>query len=81
MQTTPVLPEVGKTYISGADPTFLLYVEAINVVEEEADFDAYFFVEGCAPEDIGDMLAMRYDMSEEEWNQNRFTPVSVAAQN
>lgn len=65
MQNT--LPEVGKTYISQADPSFKIYVEKVDLIEADEDCDGGFHVEGCDPKHIGKMWADGIEMTEEEW--------------
>ena len=78
MQTTlPQLPEVGKTYISQADPTLSLYVEAVEIIEQDEFDDAGFMVTCRTPKDRGDEKAPCCEIFGDEWAS--FCFIQVAA--
>ena len=76
MQKTPNIPEAGKIYQSSTQPGFSLYVQNVTTLSEEENdgFPATFFVEACAPDNAGDAQAIGYELSEEEWNEQGFSP-------
>lgn len=53
------LPEVGKTYISQADPTLTIHVERVDLI------DAGYFVE----------CRNGIELFSEEWEEFQFTPL------
>ncbi len=67
------LPEVGKTYRSKLDPTFIFLVTEFDPSEIDNGHETGFYVQGCAPEDADDMTAMGYDFTEEDWIFHGFT--------
>jgi hypothetical protein len=76
--TLQQLPEVGKTYVSQADPTFSIYVRRIDLIEAAGDDPAGFIAEGCDPKDKGNEDAPYCEIIDDEWRDFGFA--SVAAQ-
>ncbi len=74
MQNT--LPEVGKTYISRADPDIKIYVESVTEIDADEENDAGFAVEGCDPKHIGKQWADGIEIMSDDWHDLDFTPLS-----
>lgn len=74
MQNTP---EAGKTYISSADPSLIIYVEAVHTLDkDDPDYlEGFFTVEGCDPANIDDMQALGYDFDSTTWLEHGFSPL------
>lgn len=68
------LPEVGKTYISRADPSFKIYVEKVSLIEADEECDGGFHVEGCDPKYIGKVFGDGIAMMDDEWHDLDLTP-------
>lgn len=73
MQNT--LPEVGKIYVSRADPSFKIYVEKVDVLEADEDMDAGFCVEGCEPKDINNPAGDGIEIFADEWHDLDLIPL------
>lgn len=69
------LPEVGKIYISEADPSFKIYVEKVVIIEADETCDAGLHIEGCDPKYIGKAWGDGIEMTEEEWTEYQLIPL------
>ncbi len=66
-------PTVGKIYAPKDAPDEHLYVESVDFIDADEDGDACFFVEACAPEDVGSMDSMGYELHSDEWIEHGYT--------
>lgn len=73
MQNT--LPEVGKTYVSRADPSFKIYVERVDLIEADGDDPESFCVEGCEPQDINNPAGDGIEIFGDEWHDLDLIPL------
>lgn len=69
------LPEVGKTYVSQADPTLTVYIESVEIIEADEDIEAGYMVTACNPKDVKDMGGMGYEFFNDEWTSFQFKPL------
>ena len=75
MQLKP--PKIGQTYASRNDPTLIVYVVDVSIIDPDDINGADFIVEGCDPAYKDDTLnAYGYDFDAESWSNHDFKLVS-----
>ena len=75
MQIEP--PLIAHTYVSGTDPTLVVYVTKVGVFEAGEEDGILFSVACCDPAYKDDVWnADGFEMTSEVWDKHRFTLVA-----
>jgi hypothetical protein len=70
MQSSP-LPEVGNIYISKVDPSMIVLVESVALIDNEPPTH---MIEGCDPADQANADGMGFEFLSTEWSELGFIP-------